>query len=75
MKQTGRKTVHNLTAAKPKNRVKNLLIADGVDSREIGIADCDNEPALNRYRIVLNCQSQREQVSLNRKITVGFETD
>ncbi|MBU1318186.1 MAG: hypothetical protein KKG33_11645 [candidate division Zixibacteria bacterium] len=67
--------MHSINVAEPKNRVRNLLIADSVDLNEIGCSDSDNEPALNRYRIVLNCQSQRKHISLHRKITVGFETD
>ena len=67
--------MHNIKVAEPRNRVKNILIADSVDPSEIGLSDSDNEPALNRYRIILNCQSQRKHISLNRRITVGFDTD
>jgi hypothetical protein len=68
--------VHKAIVAESKKRARQLFVAKGVSTEDAKrFFDIDSGSFANRYRIVLDCQSEKESVERHRKITVSHRAD
>gem|GEM_PF-2907956 len=60
------------TATELKGQVRQLFLAKGVSTEDAErFSSVDSGSFANRYRIVLDCQSEKESVERHRKIAVS----
>jgi hypothetical protein len=68
--------VHKAIVTDPKSRARQLFLAKGVSTEDAErFSGSDSGSFANRYRIVLDCQSEKEGVERHRKITVSHRAD
>ena len=68
--------MHKAMVAEPKSRARQLFVAKGVSTEDAErFSDVDSGSFANRYRIVLDCQSEKESVERHRKISVSHRAD
>lgn len=71
----GCKIVRKLHINESGNRIKNLFVSDEISRKEAAELVNDSEPFSSKYRIVLNCKSERRKAGEHRKLTVGIGSD
>lgn len=68
--------MYKAIVAEPKKRARQLFVAKGMSTEDADrFSDADRGALANRYRIVLDCQSEKESVERHGKITVSHRAD
>ena len=67
--------MHRTLVAEPKNGTRLVYLAEGISPKEASRFNHDSDPISKGYRVVFNCQSEKESVTRHEEITVSYQAD
>jgi hypothetical protein len=59
----------------PRNAARSLFMAEGISPQEESQFKSGPETATKRYRVVLNCRSDKKDITRHEEATVGYQAD